>query len=39
METRKETHMNILTGINNVLMFINDNWTTITIILGLGILI
>ena len=31
--------MNILTGINNVLMFINDNWTTLTIILGLGILL
>lgn len=31
--------MNILTGINNVLMFINDNWTKLTIILGLGTLL
>ena len=28
--------MHILTGINNVLMFINDHWTQLTIILGLG---
>ncbi len=31
--------MNILTGINNVLMFLNDNWTKLTIILGLGTLL
>ena len=31
--------MNILTGINNVLMFINDHWTQLTIILGLGTLL
>ena len=31
--------MNILTGINNVLMFLNDHWTQLTIILGLGTLL
>ena len=31
--------MHILTGINNVLMFINDHWTQLTIILGLGTLL
>lgn len=31
--------MNILTGINNVLMFLNEHWTQITIILGLGTLL
>lgn len=31
--------MNILTGINNVLMFLNDHWTELTIILGLGTLL
>lgn len=29
-------NMNILTGIQNVLEFINDNWTAIIIILGLA---
>ena len=30
---------NILTGIKNFMEFINQNWTLITIIIGLGILI
>ena len=31
--------MNILTGINNVLMLINDHWTEITILIGLALLL
>lgn len=31
--------MNILTGINNVLMFINDHWTEITILIGMALLL
>ena len=31
--------MNILTGINNVLMLINDHWTEITILIGLAMLL
>ena len=31
--------MNILNGINNFLKFINDNWTLITTIITLGILV
>lgn len=31
--------MNILTGINNVLMFLNDHWTELMIIIGLGTLL
>lgn len=29
--------MNILNGIKNFLTFVNDNWTTIAVIIGLGI--
>lgn len=31
--------MNILTGINNVLMLINDHWTEITILIGMALLL
>ena len=31
--------MNILTGISNVLMLINDHWTEITILIGLALLL
>ena len=31
--------MNILTGINNVLMLVNDHWTEITILIGLALLL
>ena len=31
--------MNILTGINNALMLINDHWTEITILIGLALLL
>ena len=31
--------MNILTGINNVLMLINNHWTEITILIGLALLL
>lgn len=31
--------MNILTGINNILMLINDHWTEITILIGLALLL
>lgn len=31
--------MNILTGINNVLMLINDHWTEITILIGMAMLL
>ena len=31
--------MNILTGINNVLMLINDHWTELTILLGMALLL
>ena len=31
--------MNILAGINNVLMLINDHWTEITILIGLALLL
>lgn len=31
--------MNIFTGINNVLMLINDHWTEITILIGLALLL
>lgn len=31
--------MNILTGINNVLMLINDHWTEITILIGMALIL
>ena len=31
--------MNILTGINNVLILINDHWTEITILIGMALLL
>ena len=31
--------MNILTGINNILMLINDHWTEITILIGMALIL
>lgn len=39
MATRKENTMNLLTSINNVLMFLNNHWTEITIGVGLVIVL